>query len=463
MMLTGFRKYMWLLVAVILTASSASAQYETRYLLEDSMPDPTVYIPAPPDSTMIMVNGDYAKWIWGKSMRDTERGVEASLDSKYGIIRMCAIYSDILGIDITEYGTPAIYRLMYRSGETGSGSVSAMKHAYFRKRPFLQMNEHTWGMYDTSDDLANNSSYPSSHTGCGWGTALALAEMAPHLQDTILRRGYEYGISRVITGAHWQSDVDVALLCASAAIARSHATTDFQDDLTAARNEYMQLKGLTISDISSSTAPSALKILNDPALEDSYFYYGEVASYWQAKAERDTERGNQATVDASLNDDDIINCFSSCTGITISSSATPHIATLIKMVKLMLGLQASTMKNFWYRNRPYVQLGDATAVPADEETYREESSYPSGHALIGWGIALTLAEVMPDRQNEILKRGYDFGWSRVITGFHYPADVQAGRIMAACVLANMHNQHNQPLFNTYLQAAKQEYAQLSAQ
>ena len=453
----GYKKYMWMLLAVIMTASSAIAQEEARYLVGDSMPNPTIYLPAPPDSTMITVNGDYAKWIWGKSMRDTERGSEASLDSKYGILRMSVIYSDILGIGITEETTPAIYRLMYRSGETGSGAVSAMKHAYFRKRPFLLMNEPTWGQYDTYDDLARNSSYPSSHTGCGWGVALALAEMAPHLQDTILRRGYEYGISRVITGAHWQSDIDAAMLCASAAIARSHATSEFQDDLTAARNEYMLLKGLTSDDISASVSPSALKILDNPALEDSYFYYGEVATYWQAKSERDTERGSQAIIDASLNDNDIINGFSSCTGVSISSSTTPRIATLIKMLKLMLGIQASAMKDFWYRTRPYVQLDDATMVPNDEETYRDESSYPSGHAIIGWGLALALAEVMPDHQNEIIKRGYDFGWSRVIAGFHYPADVQAGRVIASCLLAYM---HNDATFKSLLQAAKQEYAQL---
>ena len=181
----------------------------------------------------IFDNGDYARWIWGKSVRNTPRGEQASKDSKYGIIRMSAIYSEVLGIEISEENTPAIYRFMVNSGLTGATSVVTMKRAYFRKRPFMLMNEPLWSEWDTHEDLDNNSSYPSSHTACGWGTALALAEMAPHMQDTILNRGYEYGISRVIVGAHWQSDVDAGRLCASAAVARLHADAAFREMICA--------------------------------------------------------------------------------------------------------------------------------------------------------------------------------------------------------------------------------------
>lgn len=449
------RIWIWMLLAVIITASNAHAGNEKQYLLGNEMPNELIYLPLPPDSTMLATNGDYARWVWGKEQRNTPRGEQASWETKYGIVRMCTIYSDVLGIDISEDYTPAIYRLMYKAGETAAGAVATMKNTYFRKRPFLVMNEALWGQYDTYTELTNNSSYPSSHTGCGWGTALALAEMAPHLQDTILRRGYEYGISRVIVGAHWQSDVDAAFTCASAAIARSHATPEYQADLAAARAEYLQIKSLTESDISTNSIPTANRIIPAPAMEDSYFYYGEVAPYWQAKGERNTERGMQATIDADLNDDVLIGGFAQSAGINISSTTLPHTTQLLKSLKIMLGLQAFVMKDYWYRNRPYVQLGDTTLVPEDEDTYRNESSYPSGHAIIGWGMALVLTEVMPQLQNPILKHGYDIGWSRVIAGYHYPADVQMGRVMAACLIAKM---HNDAYFKGLLEAAKQEFA-----
>ena len=452
-------KRVCLLLAVIAVGKAWAAAYD-QYVSAHDMPNPVLYLPGPPDSTMIMLNGDHARWIWGKSQRSTPRGEEASGDTKYGIVRTSAIYSNILGVNITEEGTPAIYRLMARAGATGAGGVSAMKHTYFRRRPFLVMNESTWGLYDSHDNLFNNSSYPSSHTACGWGTALALAEMAPHLQDTILRRGYSYGISRVITGAHWLSDVNAAFLCASAAISRARVSPDYQADLKAARQEYMQLKGISESELSTNAAPSALKILDAPAMPDSYFFYGEVAPYWQAKLLRDTDRGRQAAADADLSDDAILAGFAPCFDIAVSAATTPRIVSLMKNLKLMLGLHAASMKGHWFRPRPYVQLADATIVPGDEQEYFNDSSYPSGHAVIGWGLALALSEVMPQCQDAILKRGYDFGWSRVIAGYHYPGDVQAGWVMAACLMSKM---HNEAYFNSMLEAAKQEYASVKAQ
>ena len=456
-MTQALRKYVLMMLAVIFTVSSACAEVTGVYVGVGDIPNPLAYLPPPPDSSMIFGNGDYARWIWGKSMRNTSRGEQASWESKYGITRMCTIYSDVLGIEITKESTPALYRFMEKAGRTGAYGVSKMKQAHFRRRPFLVMKDTLGGEFDIFDELEHNSSYPSSHTACGWGTALALAEMAPHMQDTILRRGYEYGISRVIVGAHWQTDVEAAMLCASAAITRSRITTEYQDDLAAAREEYMQLKGLTLSDLNTMEEPSPVKIIETVVLEDSYFYYGDVSRYWQAKALRATERGLQAQADANLSDNAILDGFSACTSIDISATTSPHIATLITTVKHMLEADATQMKNYLHREHPYEKLGYATSLPDEEDSYSNESSYPSRHAVVGWGLALLLVEVMPDCQDAILKRGYDIGWSRVIAGYHYPSDVQAGWIMAACLLAKIHNDTN---FNNLLQAAKQEYAGL---
>ena len=75
-------------------------------------------------------------------------------------------------------------------------------------------------------------------------------------------------------------------------------------------------------------------------------------------------------------------------------------------------------------------------------------------ATVGWGMALVLIELVPSHQNEILKYGYEYGYSGVISGCHYASDVQAGRILAACVLARM---HNDPVFCRLLEQAKTEW------
>ena len=133
-----------LLLAVIAATSSVVA-YADSYISGNEVPNPVAYLPPPPDSTMIMRNGDYARWIWGKTIRNTARGEMASGDSKYGTARTSVIFGEILGIEITASTTPAIYQFMMRAGSVGAGGVLKMKNAYFRRRPFILMKESTWG------------------------------------------------------------------------------------------------------------------------------------------------------------------------------------------------------------------------------------------------------------------------------------------------------------------------------
>ena len=106
------------------------------------------------------------------------------------------------------------------------------------------------------------------------------------------------------------------------------------------------------------------------------------------------------------------------------------------------------------RKRPYVQFNEPTPVPEDEESLRTNSSYPSGHTTMGWGIALILAELNPDRQNEILKRGFEYGESRVILGFHYQSDVDHARIITSTLVNRLHANDD---FMKQLQKAKEEF------
>jgi acid phosphatase (class A) len=85
-----------------------------------------------------------------------------------------------------------------------------------------------------------------------------------------------------------------------------------------------------------------------------------------------------------------------------------------------------------------------------------QSSHPSGHAAHGWGWALVLAEAYPSRAREILQRGREYGDSRVVCGFHFPSDVEVGRMVGALVVARLHADEG---FRAQLVSAHEELAQ----
>ena len=73
-----------------------------------------------------------------------------------------------------------------------------------------------------------------------------------------MNRAYEYGMSRVIAGYHFQSDVDAGRLTAGAAFARLHIESEFLDQLDKAIKEFKGgssgVRGVT-ADEAASSAP----------------------------------------------------------------------------------------------------------------------------------------------------------------------------------------------------------------
>lgn len=444
--------------AFLLITGSAFAQTEkdTVYVFLENMPDAGIYLPPPPDMLSTQYSDDFAQWQWGKTVRPTERGQQANDDSQWGIDGMIRIHQETLGFEISKEKTPAIYRLLYNVLWTENLSTHNAKRKYMRTRPFAQYNEHTWGRFDNERELRFNGSYPSGHTALGWATALVLSEMVPELQDTLLRTGFQYGESRVIVGAHYQSDVDAGYLCGSTAVAVMHASEFFLKDLDAARKEYCRIKGIkNVRQVDEF--PDGNKIFDGPVTEDSHRFYGDVIKYYETLPERETERGEQARIDADNSLEAMLKCFSAPFGKELSAEATPAIAALMDYTRDNLIKTAAELGSTTFRERPYVRLNprrNKTLISDDEEAKKETTSYPSTSSEIGWGLALLLVEIGPREQaNDILTRGFEYGRSRVIAGFNYPTDVQAARLWASATLAHL---HTVPQFQKLLQDAKDE-------
>lgn len=154
--------------------------------------------------------------------------------------------------------------------------------------------------------------------------------------------------------------------------------------------------------------------------------------------------------------------FSEALGVDLNATKLPIVVHLLKRMERDVLDTAFDAKPYFDRPRPFQRFavkhlcGDDT--PPKPEPHPEgglsASSYPSGHSAFGWGLALILAEVAPDRAQTILNRGHEYGESRVVCAVHYPSDVAAGEIVATAVVERL---HTVPEFKRDLACAQQEY------
>ena len=231
-------RFLSILATLVCMAVTVHAQYVAYYELND-MPNGVKYLPPPPDEESAQFEYDKSQYEWGKTLRDTERGAEAVEDSRYFIDNMCRLYSEAFGMTLSNTATPAIYNLLYRSLLTISYGTYKCKTYYKRQRPYQYFNEDV-----ASGETLTDPSYPSAHTTRGWAMSLLLVAVNPNAQEALLKRGYEFGQSRVIVGAHWQSDVDAGRLVASAGLARLLHSKDFLSDLVEAQKEFNHLSAV---------------------------------------------------------------------------------------------------------------------------------------------------------------------------------------------------------------------------
>jgi PAP2 superfamily len=93
---------------------------------------------------------------------------------------------------------------------------------------------------------------------------------------------------------------------------------------------------------------------------------------------------------------------------------------------------------------PIVGL-DYFNVPASNDVYNrgpimnlvDSPSFPSGHTTYGYMGSILLAVLVPDRYQEMIARGAEYGNDRIILGSHYAMDVLGGRTLATYDLAHL--------------------------
>ena len=92
-------------------------------------------------------------------------------------------------------------------------------------------------------------------------------------------------------------------------------------------------------------------------------------------------------------------------------------------------------KNTFNRTRPY-RLPHNNLHTLKKLSDRDSPSYPSAHATYGAVMGMVLAEMIPEKKEELYKRIQDYGYSRIVSGA-LRGDVYAGNVAGAALAASL--------------------------
>ena len=232
------KKFILLSAALFLTAAMGRAQ--EVYFTTEQLPDLIQSLPAPPDSLSHGFAYDVMQYQWGKAQRpDSARAEMARRDAVWTYEALLGEFAGPFGMTLSKEATPAMWTVLVNSLATTDQMRVAPKVYYHRRRPFEVFNEKM--LTGEEDALSGEGSYPSGHTMRGWTAALLLAQINPAAADALYARAWQYGVSRVIAGAHWQSDVDVTRVAASIGYSRLQTSARFQAEMARAQEEFRRL------------------------------------------------------------------------------------------------------------------------------------------------------------------------------------------------------------------------------
>lgn len=206
--------------------------------------------------------------------------------------------------------------------------------------------------------------------------------------------------------------------------------------------------------LAPADVPDMASVIGPPPQAGSPTDIRDRQVYRETRALAGTERFALARKDAAINPQALLDDFACAMGQRIDVQKSPAVAKLLFSTATEAGSATGKTKNFYKRQRPFVGTTDPICTPNDAGI-EGSFGYPSGHSAFGWAQGLVLAELMPARASEIMSRARIYGESRVVCGVHTVSDIEAGKSVAATIVARL---HSVPAFQSDFAAAAKELA-----
>ncbi|HMO42582.1 MAG TPA: phosphatase PAP2 family protein [Phenylobacterium sp.] len=202
----------------------------------------------------------------------------------------------------------------------------------------------------------------------------------------------------------------------------------------------------------------AVALLGPPPAPDSPRGLADAQRFEETRSLEGSDRWAKAAADADLWGGKALKGYACAAGLDISPQTTPVTAHILERAEQDVRTVSTPAKDHYGRLRPLIGNDKPICVP--RALWMEiNASYPSGHSMTGWAWALILVELAPEKAGALLDAGKEMGESRVVCGMHYPSDVEAGRDLAAAMVARM---RANPAFRADMEKARREVARLKA-
>lgn len=216
---------------------------------------------------------------------------------------------------------------------------------------------------------------------------------------------------------------------------------------------YAQMPQRALPFFSREDAPHLENILPPPPGLTDPLFFNDWAMYNWGKSIRETDRGALAVEDAHIGAGSFMKRFSEVLTCEVTPENSPALYRLLERAHRTTDTVGRSAKTYFSRVRPYQQYKEPSGVPQSERP-TDFTSYPSGHTHAAWVAGMIFTAIDPVNTEPIMKIAYEMGQSRVIVGFHYQSDVDAGRIAGSVTFARL---CAEPEFLTMLQEAKDEF------
>lgn len=196
-------------------------------------------------------------------------------------------------------------------------------------------------------------------------------------------------------------------------------------------------------------------ILPGPPTPGSPRALADARAFRDSRALRGMARWQQATADVSS---DLGARFANALGFRPDWTRLPLTRALLARFDADRSVAIRDAKAHWQSPRPFIGSELPICEPRTPGLIAN-GDYPSGHTAHGWGFALIMAELMPDRASALLARGRDYGDSRWICGSHSQSAVEGGYMAASAIVAR---EHGDAAFRRDMAAAGEELASYRA-